>query len=70
MNDSWYLTRQLFNFSKSAQNQILGKRGPYLRFVVKVNTKALKPKPSRSRVVKLMDRGQVTQSQVEYGGNI
>ena len=39
--------------------QISGNRGPDLWLVVEANTKDLLPKPSRSRVIKLMDRGRV-----------
>ena len=39
--------------------QILAKRGPDSRFVVEANTKSRWPKLSRSRIVKLMDRGHI-----------
>ena len=42
-----------------------GESGLDSRFVVEANTKALQPKPSQSRVIKLMDRGQVELSCVE-----
>ena len=48
--------------------QISAKRGPDSSFVVKPNTKSLWPKSSWSRIVKLMDRGRVTQPRVEYRG--
>ena len=46
--------------------QISAHRGPDSRFVVEANTRSRQPKSSRSRIVKLMDRGQVTQPRVEY----
>ena len=46
--------------------QISAKRGPNSRFVIEANTKSLWPKLSWSQKVKLMDRGRVTQPQVEY----
>ena len=36
------------------------------RFVVEANSKSWWPKSSRSRIVKLMDRGRVTRPRVEY----
>ena len=47
-------------------NQISAKQGPDLRFIVEANTKAVEPKLSRSRIVKLMDQGPVTRPWVQY----
>ena len=46
--------------------QILAKWGPDSSFVIETNTKSRWPKSSWSRIVKLMDRGWVTQPRVEY----
>ena len=43
-----------------------GKAGTDLSFVVEANTKALQPKLSQSRLVKMMNRGRVIWGQVEY----
>ena len=53
-------------FEHTFSEQISAKWGPDSKFVVKANTKSWWPKSSRSRIVKLMDQGQVTQPQVEY----
>ena len=46
--------------------QISAMRGPDSRFVVEANTKSRWPKSSRSRIVKLVDRGGVTRPRVKY----
>ena len=44
----------------------IGEAGSQLEIVIEANTKSWWPKSSQSRIVKLMDWGQVTQSRVEY----